>query len=262
MLIPIHIDSWNYVNTTQKDALWDCIKSRFNIEPHLKKTMLQNCGGLLRTFKSRLTKDYVPPFKDKPQLLKKPPQLYPYIKQHHWDAFVKEDYLLKLRNNQSRTGRAGYTGLAEKLIDSGKYTHDELDRCVLWNEAHMKEGAYKNDECEEMAASIDEFQKQRIDGTSDVPSDVDAITHFFGPEHPGRVRAAGKHITPTSFFRKPIARARVTKQKYEECLEENKRLKLTNASLEEKIPENQQVIYDYNIRDLNLLTHFFINVLA
>ncbi|RZC92259.1 hypothetical protein C5167_026894 [Papaver somniferum] len=149
MLIPIHIDSWNYVNTTQKDALWDCIK-----------------------------------------------------------------------------------------IDSGKYTQD--DRCVLWKEARMKEGVYKNDECKEMAASIDEFQKQRIDGTSDVPSDVDATTHFFGPEHPGRVRAASKHITPTTFFDKPKARARVTKQKYEECLEENKRLKFTNDALEEQLRQSQQ----------------------
>ncbi|RZC92867.1 hypothetical protein C5167_004050 [Papaver somniferum] len=195
--------------------------SRFEVESDLKKTLLSGCGELWRNFKSRLTKTILE-HKDQPEKLKKPPEEYPQIRQQQWDRFV--------------TSR-----LSEEFqIERGDYTPDKIDRGVLWKEARKVNGEYKDEACKQKGDDIDEFEKRRKDGTLDEDSDIDAITKVFGPEHAGRVRAAGKYVTPNSFFGKQISRFRVTKAQYDAVLEENKRLKLANVVLEKEVLEYRQ----------------------
>ena len=53
----------------------------------------RNCfllmGIRFRTFKYKLTKKYILPFKNDPEKLKKPPPIYPFIQEDHWRQFVK-----------------------------------------------------------------------------------------------------------------------------------------------------------------------------
>ncbi|MCL7042041.1 hypothetical protein MKW94_021036 [Papaver nudicaule] len=140
-----------------------------------------------------------------------------------------------------RTCRNGLDGLKEKLIEEGKFTADEIDRGVLWKEARQVKGKYPDTACEAKALEIDEFEKRRKDGTlDDEDANKDAITKCFGAEHPGRVRSAGKYITPTQFFGKPKSRNRVTKAQFEAILEENKRLKMKNAELEKEALDSRR----------------------
>ena len=54
----------------------------------------RNCfllmGIRFRTFKYKLTKKYILPFKNDPEKLKKPPPIYPFIQEDHWRQFVKD----------------------------------------------------------------------------------------------------------------------------------------------------------------------------
>ena len=54
-----------------------------------------------RNFKTTLTSKYILPHKDQPELLKHPPEGYDFIKQEHWDAFVRsrlsEEFLVCIK---------------------------------------------------------------------------------------------------------------------------------------------------------------------
>ena len=47
-------------------------------------------GKCFRSFKNMLTVKYVTPFKDQPEVLKKPPIEYIFIEDDDWTIFVKE----------------------------------------------------------------------------------------------------------------------------------------------------------------------------
>lgn len=53
-----------------------------------KKMVLSSAGNKWRDFKSRLTKDYIIPFKDDTEKLKEPPSEYPFISRPVWATFV------------------------------------------------------------------------------------------------------------------------------------------------------------------------------
>ena len=47
-------------------------------------------GKCFRSFKSMLTVKYILPFKDQPELLKRPPIKYTFIWDEEWTMFVKD----------------------------------------------------------------------------------------------------------------------------------------------------------------------------
>ena len=64
---------------------------RFIIDVKYKKKAISHCGVLWRRFKTHLTKEFVRPYLDDPELLENPPYLwdvYPDIKKPDWLKFV------------------------------------------------------------------------------------------------------------------------------------------------------------------------------
>lgn len=66
-----------------------------------RSSVLSSISATWRDFKTRLTSKHIVPFKDQPELLKRPPEGYDFIKQEHWDAFVKsrlsEEFLVCIK---------------------------------------------------------------------------------------------------------------------------------------------------------------------
>lgn len=62
----------------------------FTIPSSAKKLVLQSAGARWREFKSRLTTNYVLPYREDPVMLAYPPADYSFIEQSHWDLFVAD----------------------------------------------------------------------------------------------------------------------------------------------------------------------------
>lgn len=56
--------------------------------PENKKMVLTSAASKWREFKSRLTSNYIVPFKDDSDMLQFPPDDYGFIRPDHWTAFV------------------------------------------------------------------------------------------------------------------------------------------------------------------------------
>ena len=52
--------------------------------------MLKSACQKWREFKSRLTTNYILPFREQPELLAHPPADYTFIEKPHWDIFVAD----------------------------------------------------------------------------------------------------------------------------------------------------------------------------
>ncbi|KAI3838914.1 hypothetical protein MKX03_002690 [Papaver bracteatum] len=77
-------------------------------------------------------------------------------------------------------------------------------RSLLWRKAHQnKNGEYDDDDVREKLAHLEEFDKQLEDGTLTKKQGTDFITLVFGEELGGRVRCAGKGVTPTTYWHLP-----------------------------------------------------------
>ncbi|KAL6329814.1 hypothetical protein AAG906_037526 [Vitis piasezkii] len=103
-MVPIRYQTWHVVPKQLKDKLWD------NIE-------------------NMLTVKYILPFKDQPELLKKPPIQYIFIEDEDWTMFVKDrlsDRFKEYREVQKERrkkhiynhhlSRKGYAGLEEEMV--------------------------------------------------------------------------------------------------------------------------------------------------
>lgn len=93
------------------------------------------------------------PFKDQADILVHPPAMYKFIKQRHWEAFVKSRLstnfqvfreILSTKRKQNiyphRLSRQGYAGLVEQLKQKEGLSFNELDRSILWKKAGEDKG--------------------------------------------------------------------------------------------------------------------------
>ncbi|KAI3919717.1 hypothetical protein MKX01_000158 [Papaver californicum] len=212
-MVPIIHDNWKVVPSTLKEELWRCLEAKYVLEASSRKLLVNGVGDRWRTFKSTLTRTHVLPFKDKPDRLIHPPPKYRFIKQEHWDEFVKSrlnDAFQAIHAAQSerrgkhiyphRLGRTGYAGLVEKMIKSEGATPEEIDRCVLWKKARQnKNGEYDDDATREQAEIIDELKKQVDNGSLVCDGNIDVLTMALRTP----VRDAGKFVSQPTFFQKP-----------------------------------------------------------
>ena len=60
----------------------------FVVPPSAKKMVLRSACQKWREFKCRLTKYYILPYLDQPEMLEHPPSDYTFIEKSHWDIFV------------------------------------------------------------------------------------------------------------------------------------------------------------------------------
>ncbi|KAF9590632.1 hypothetical protein IFM89_035950, partial [Coptis chinensis] len=88
--VRITITNWKDVSPTLKKNLWISLKEKFKLDTNERSIRTSVMGRLWKAFKSRFTRRYILPFKNKPKRLKKIPKLYrKVISQEDWDTFVK-----------------------------------------------------------------------------------------------------------------------------------------------------------------------------
>ena len=132
-------------------------------------------GKCFRSFKSMLIVKYILPFKYQPELLKRPPIKYTFIRDEEWTMFVKDrlskNFKVKLQlfayllftfinytflNLQDyrevkkeirkkhiynhHLSRKGYASLEEEMVASGLI--ETIDRSILWKKAREKRTAH------------------------------------------------------------------------------------------------------------------------
>ncbi|KAL6494185.1 hypothetical protein OROGR_030985 [Orobanche gracilis] len=115
---------------------------------------------------------------------------------------MRKNMMSKVKKNKypHRISRMGYANLAAELAK--KMAEDKLTRRFMWKKARQdRNGNYRDLDTANKAAEIDKLDKEE-DGSYCGP--YDALTKALGnPEHRGRVRGVGGHVTPSTYFHQP-----------------------------------------------------------
>ena len=64
------------------------LKTVFDVDLRPKKRVLSLAAAKWKQFKSRLSTRHIIPFKNNPEMLRKPPNIYNFITQKEWEGFV------------------------------------------------------------------------------------------------------------------------------------------------------------------------------
>ncbi|RVX13376.1 hypothetical protein CK203_021010 [Vitis vinifera] len=156
-MVPIRYNTWRDVPEQLKDKLWDSIENT-------------------------LTVKHILPFKDEPELLKKPPTEYHFIDDEDWNIFVKNRLSEKFQ-----------------MIEAG--STESIDRSLLWKRAMQKKDGSYDDVVLPVVEKIDELMKESQESGISYSGSNDILSQALGtPEYTGRVRAKGKHYTPGQYF--------------------------------------------------------------
>ncbi|KAL6315713.1 hypothetical protein AAG906_006575 [Vitis piasezkii] len=144
--VPIIVESWRKVPKETKE--------NFNVNQNSKRNCFLLMGIRFRTFKYKLTKKYILPFKNDPEKLKKPPPIYPFIQEDHWRQFVKDrlsEHFNEYRKVQKARrdkhiynhylGRKGYARFEQDILQA-EGSIGRVDRSVLWKKAREKKGKF------------------------------------------------------------------------------------------------------------------------
>ncbi|RVW84792.1 hypothetical protein CK203_048639 [Vitis vinifera] len=172
-------------------------------------------GIRFRTFKYRLTKKYILPFKNDPEKLKKPPPIYPFIQEDHWRQFVKDrlsEHFNEYRKVQKSRrdkhiynhylGRKGYARFEQDILQA-EGGIGRVDRSVLWKKAREKKGKF-NKITEPVINMIDELLENAKEIGLPPPGPNDILGQALGkPDHPGRVVGQDRLVRPSSYFHQP-----------------------------------------------------------
>ncbi|KAM5546536.1 hypothetical protein ABKV19_002361 [Rosa sericea] len=164
--IPISIQDWREVDVDEKDKIWESIQDAFVVPKEWKKLVITSAANKWREFKSKLTKLYIIPYLETPELLQFPPDDYRSIDQEDWDIFVadrtshafqelRHAQILKGKENKypHRMARKGYANLQEELSESTPI--EELDRATMWIKARQdKTGSFNGPVIEKAAEKI------------------------------------------------------------------------------------------------------------
>ncbi|KAL6335142.1 hypothetical protein AAG906_027202 [Vitis piasezkii] len=151
-MVPITYKTWHVVPKELKDKLWDCIESMLIVK-------------------------YILPFKDQPELLKRPPIKYTFIRDEEWTMFVKD-----------------------RLSENFKWVNQTIDQAYCGRKQGKKNGTF--DEVAILVIEkIDKLLKESEENGRSVNGSNDILVEALGtPEYSGRVKAKGKHHTPRQYF--------------------------------------------------------------
>ncbi|KAJ6842819.1 uncharacterized protein M6B38_256520 [Iris pallida] len=226
-LVKITYPSWHKVPESIKKNLWSAIQAKFDLDPNSKTFVLASMARSWRAFKGQLTKRWIYANEGNLELLKHPPPIYKkFLQQPVWEEFVKSRLsanFKKTSKEQSerrtknkfphRLSKKGYAGLKEELKEQlgEKYIND---RSFLWTKAREnKSGEFDDDETREVAKKVEEYMKQKEDGSLVTKGTSDILTLALGtPEHSGSLRGLGLGPTSTNYFKIP---KQGTKRQYE-----------------------------------------------
>ncbi|KAA0037125.1 putative serine/threonine-protein kinase nek2 [Cucumis melo var. makuwa] len=195
--IPIIYATWIDVLAELKEKIYTIVEAAFIIDNRSRKSILKTARTAFRQFKHWLTKKYILPFKNKPELLKRPPYMYSYIDQKQWKEFDKrklQQERQKKNKYNHRLSRKCYANLREELKNIPS-EESELDLASMWKKARVdKKGQYDNEDVQE----VDEISKTCADKE---PSPNDVSTQALSTrESSGRVRGVGGFVTPNTYF--------------------------------------------------------------
>ncbi|RVW24553.1 hypothetical protein CK203_090862 [Vitis vinifera] len=131
-MVPIRYNTWRDVPEQLKDKLWDSIEIAFTLDKKSRRNCMLTLGKCFRSFKNTLTVKHILPFKDEPELLKKPPAEYHFIDDEDWNIFVKNRLSENSSTKQRRKkhiynhhlSRKGYAGLEEEMDELMKESQE------------------------------------------------------------------------------------------------------------------------------------------
>ena len=105
------------------------LQNAFKVDEDSKNNTIASIGRKFRSFKHHLTKDYIKPYKDDPEHLKKPPPCYNYIETQIWKKWVMDrlsKQFQKKSENQKRKrslntyshrlSRNGYANFEQEVV--------------------------------------------------------------------------------------------------------------------------------------------------
>ncbi|XP_040369377.1 uncharacterized protein LOC112184434 [Rosa chinensis] len=196
------IEVWQSIDVLKFGSISGSISNSSSLEAFVipkecRKLVISSAANKWRDFKSKLTKKYIIPFIDTPELLENPPDDYRCINKEHWEQFVAErisDAFQELREAQiekrkenkypHRMARKGNANLQEEL--SATIPIEELDRATMWVKARQdKNGNFKAVEVQETANKIQKLKQKESDGSITTQGSDDVLTLALGrPEHP------------------------------------------------------------------------------
>ncbi|KAL0546092.1 hypothetical protein IC582_015997 [Cucumis melo] len=101
--IPIIYATWIDVPVEFKEKIYTTVETAFIINSRSSKSILKTAETTFRQFKHWLTKKYILPFKNEPELLKRPPYMYSYIDQKQWEEFVRSRLCPHFEDEISKT---------------------------------------------------------------------------------------------------------------------------------------------------------------
>ncbi|RVW75827.1 hypothetical protein CK203_055115 [Vitis vinifera] len=174
-MVPIRYNTWRDVPEQLKDKLWDSIEIAFTLDKKSRRNCMLTVGKCFRSFKNTLTVKHILPFKDEPELLKKPPTEYHFIDDEDWNIFVKNRLSEKFQE---------YREAQKQRRKKHIYNH------------HLSRKGYVG-----LEEEMDELMKESQESGISYSGSNDILSQALGtPEYTGRVRAKGKHYTPGQYF--------------------------------------------------------------
>ncbi|KAL6312401.1 hypothetical protein AAG906_020013 [Vitis piasezkii] len=203
-MVPVYHTDWRVVPVELKEKLWDCVKGAFLVDENSKYNVISSIGTSFRSFRHTLTKEYILPYKDKPEYLLQPPIEYNYIPIEDWRKLVANRLSTEAKYVYiHRVSRKGYAGLQEELMQKTG-SRKPIDRWVLWKLARLKKGEY-DDVTRPVAEKIDELAKAVEEGKITCVGQKDILTLALGTsEHPGQLKKKKKPSHPTQVSSKNI----------------------------------------------------------
>ncbi|RVW62798.1 hypothetical protein CK203_058902 [Vitis vinifera] len=135
-MVPVYHTDWRVVPMELKEKLWDCVKGAFLVDENSKYNVISSIGTSFRSFRHTLTKEYILPYKDKPEYLLQPPIEYNYIPIEDWRKLVANRLSTEFQVKSKKEKKGGQNTFI--FISSRK----PIDRWVLWKLARLKKCEY------------------------------------------------------------------------------------------------------------------------
>ncbi|KAI5349634.1 hypothetical protein L3X38_002523 [Prunus dulcis] len=86
--VPLVDKKWIQLPKDLKEQIWEAVQMAYVVGEWSKKMVLSSDAKKWKDFKSTLTRQFILPFANEKEKLKEPHQLYNFIEELQWDAFV------------------------------------------------------------------------------------------------------------------------------------------------------------------------------
>ncbi|XP_074382333.1 uncharacterized protein LOC141724202 [Apium graveolens] len=225
--VDINIESWDLVNQGLKDAIWEDIKIRWNLDDSRKKNVLERAGKQWRDFKGKLTKNYFREGKD-------PCEKYNFITEDTWKTFKQrretpefKEICEKAKESQKHNEHVHYLGPSGYASKRTKWSIDDpiaslndpdcsnlsllstehTGRGFDWLRARARADGqgghyFPNKKTKDVCLTMNELHNQASEGSWTPQGHDDLLARALGnKEHGGRVRGVGGGVKIKDVFK-------------------------------------------------------------